>query len=221
MNQQVFAATDNYISTLFAEEDEALKEALENNEAAGMPAIDISPVQGRLLQVLAHMCGARHVLELGTLGGYSTIWLARALPADGRLITVELMPEYASVARTNIDRAGIGEKVAIRVGRALDVLAMLEKEGVPPFDMIFMDADKPPYTEYLEWALRHSRPGTVIVADNVIRGGRVLDANSSDPAVKGVQRFNEALAAAKGVTQVVIQTIGAKEHDGVAIAVVS
>jgi len=221
MNQQVFAATDNYISTLFAEEDEALKEVLENNEAAGMPAIDISPVQGRLLQVLAHMCGARHVLELGTLGGYSTIWLARALPADGRLITVELMPEYASVARTNIDRAGVGEKVTIRVGRALDVLAMLEKEGVLPFDMIFMDADKPPYTEYLEWALRHSRPGTVIVADNVIRGGRVLDANSNDPAVKGVQRFNEALAAAKGVTQVVIQTIGAKEHDGMAIAVVS
>lgn len=221
MNQQTFADVDSYISTLFAPEDSALTATLENNKNAGLPAIDISPVQGKLLQVFAYMCNARHILELGTLGGYSTIWLARALPEDGKLITLELSPENAAIARANINLAGIGHKVEIRVGKALDTLAEMDKENHLPFDMVFMDADKPPYTEYLQWAIAHSRPGTIIVADNVIREGKVLKENSEDPAVLGVQRFNKLLSETPGLTSVVIQTIGAKSHDGMAIAVVN
>lgn len=220
MNQQLFADVDTYIANLFAPEDAALTTTLHNNHSAGLPAADVSAVQGKLLQVFAHMCNARHILELGTLGGYSTIWLARALPAGGKVITLEISPHNVAIAQANINAAGVTDKVEIRIGKALDTLAQLHTENLPPFDMVFMDADKPPYAEYLQWAIAHSRPGTIIVADNVIREGKVLDANSQDPAVKGVQRFNKVLAETPGLTSVVIQTIGAKPHDGMAIAVV-
>lgn len=220
MNQQTFANVDAYISHLFAPEDSTLAATLENNINAGLPAIDISPVQGRLLQVFAHMCNARHILEIGTLGGYSTIWLARALPADGKLITLEINPENAAVAQTNINNAGLADKVEIRIGKALDTLAKMHTENLPPFDLIFMDADKSPYAEYLQWALAHARPGTIIIADNVIREGKVLDESSTDPAVQGVRRFNKLLAETPGLTSIVIQSVGAKPHDGMAIAVV-
>ncbi len=220
MNPSIFAATDHYIASLFASEDACLKETLRNNENAGLPEIDVSAVQGKLLQVFAKMCQARYVLELGTLGGYSTIWLARAIPEDGKVITIERNEEYARVARKNIENAGLIHKVDIRVGTAIEVLAELDTELSQSFDMVFLDADKPPYMQYLQWALRHSRPGTIIIADNVIRAGKVLDENSDDPAVIGVQQFNKALAEAAGVTSVVIQTIGVKDHDGMAIAVV-
>lgn len=216
MDQTRFTAVDQYIADLFIPPDEALHATERSLAAAGMPEISVSPVQGKFLQLLARLCGAKRILEIGTLAGYSTIWLARALPPDGRLITLEYEPAYAEVARNNIDRAGLAEKVEVRVGRALDLLPGLE--GV--FDMIFIDADKPPYAEYFQWALRLSRPGTLIVADNVIRDGQVLDANNPDEKVIGARRFNELLAGTEAVSAVILPTVGIKEFDGMALAVV-
>jgi caffeoyl-CoA O-methyltransferase len=196
-----------------------LAAALERSAAAGLPDINVSPILGRLLHVLAMACGARTILEIGTLGGYSTIWLARALPPDGRLISLEYEPTHAEVARQNIAEAGLEDLVEIRVGRALDTLAELEAENAGPFDMVFIDADKPPYTEYFQAAMRLARPGTLIVADNVVRGGRVAGP-SDDPAVNGVQRFNAALGQDPRVAAVVLQEVGIKGHDGIALAVV-
>ena len=170
--------------------------------------------------MLATLCSAQKILEVGTLAGYSTIWMARALPKDGRLVTIEFDALHASVAQENMQRAGLVDQVDIRIGKALDVLPQIEAEGIGPFDMIFIDADKPPYAEYFEWALKLSRPGTLIIADNVIREGQVLDPNSSDEKVKGVQRLNQLLATDTRVTATIFQTVGLKEHDGMAMAVV-
>jgi caffeoyl-CoA O-methyltransferase len=173
-----------------------------------------------LLQVFALLVNARNILELGTLAGYSTIWMARALPKEGRLITLEADPKHAQVAKKNIARAGLAEQVDIRVGKALDILPQLQAEGAGPFDLIFIDADKPPYAEYFQWALRLSRPGTLIVADNVIREGKVLAEVPADEMVAGAQRFNNVLGASEAVTATIIQMVGMKDHDGMALAVV-
>jgi caffeoyl-CoA O-methyltransferase len=216
----IFLDVDRYIGELFAAEDDALAGVTRTIEDAGMPQISVSQVDGKLLHLLVQLTGARRILELGTLGGYSTIWMARALPPGGRLISVELSPEYAEVARRNLERAGVQERVTIRVGAALDVLAEMHAEDPSPFDLVFIDADKPPYLEYFRWALRFSRPGTLIVADNVIRDGEVLNPDTEDDKVRGIQRFNAALAAETRVTSVILQTVGAKGHDGMALAVV-
>lgn len=220
MNQEIFASVDQYIANLFQDEDDALKAVEKSITDAGIPQISVSANQGKFLQLLARTCNAKRILEIGTLAGYSTIWMARALPENGKLITLEYSPLHASVAQKNIDRAGVKNKVEIRTGKGLDLLPELVKENTAPFDMIFIDADKPPYTEYFEWSLKLSRPGTLIVADNVIRDGKVLLKESPDEMVAGVKRFNAALAASTAVHATIIQTIGAKEYDGMALAVV-
>jgi predicted O-methyltransferase YrrM len=186
-----------------------------------MPAISVSPTQGKLLQLLARIQGARRILEIGTLGGYSTIWLARALPPDGRLISLEVNPKHAEVARANLARAGLTTMVEIRQGRAVDTLQQLATEGNGPFDLIFIDADKPGYADYLKWSLKLARQGTLIIADNVVRKGAVADPDSKDENVQGIRKFNEALAAEKRVTTTVIQTVGGKGYDGLAFIFVA
>ncbi|MCG8349019.1 MAG: O-methyltransferase [Chloroflexales bacterium] len=220
MNKELFSAVDRYVEELFVPIEESLQATLRASEAAGLPTINVAPSQGKLLHILALLCGARRILEVGTLGGYSAIWLGRALPFDGKLITLEYSSAHAEVARANIDRAGLADRVEVRVGRALDLLPQIEAEQVGPFDMIFIDADKQPYTEYFQCALRLSRPGTLIVADNVVRNGAVLDTNSSDAQVLGVQRFNAALSAEPRVAATIVQLVGLKGYDGMAIAVV-
>jgi caffeoyl-CoA O-methyltransferase len=220
MNKELFGAVDQYISDLFNEQDSHLLATEQSVIEFNIPSISISPNQGKFLQLLAKLCQAKKILEIGTLAGYSTIWLARALPANGRLVSLEYEPLHAEVAQKNIIRAGLEQVVDIRIGKAIELLPQLEAEGSGPFDMIFIDADKPPYKEYFEWALKLSRPGTLIVADNVIREGKVLDAKSPDEMVAGVKRFNEALAANPAVTATIIQTVGSKDHDGMALAIV-
>jgi caffeoyl-CoA O-methyltransferase len=220
MNQNLFAAVDHYISDLFEDQDSCLAATEQSIAEANIPSISISANQGKFLQLLARLTNAKKILEIGTLAGYSTIWLARALPQNGRLITLEYEPLHAEVAQKNIARAGLDRIVDIRVGKGLDLLLKLEAEGAGPFDMIFIDADKPPYKEYFDWALKLSRPGTLIVADNVIREGKVLEEKNSDEMVSGVKRFNKALAANPAVTATIIQTVGSKEHDGMALAIV-
>lgn len=220
MDQTVFTQVDQYISHLLAPEDEALIACIQSLEDAGIPQQSISPGQGKFLQVMAAACGAKNILELGTLGGYSTIWLARALPRGGKLISIEVDIHRAAVAQQNIVRAGLSDKVEIRTGRALDVLEQISAAGEGPFDLIFIDADKPPYTEYFEHAVTLSRPGTIIICDNVIRNGKILDEHSSDEKVRGVQRFNKMLGAHSKVSAAILHTVGVKEYDGMAIAVV-
>lgn len=221
MDEQQWVAIDEYTSRLLHPADPLLEAALVSAAAAGLPEIAISPVYGRLLMILAQAAGARKILEIGTLGGYSAICLARALPLDGRLITLELNPSHAEVARASIARAGLADRVEVRVGRAVITLAELVANGEGPFDLIFIDADKPSYPEYLEWSLRLSRPGTLIIADNVVRKGNVINPESDDPNVQGVRRFNEALAAEPQVSATILQTVGSKGYDGVAIALVN
>jgi caffeoyl-CoA O-methyltransferase len=221
MTHELFGSVDNYINSLLMPHDDALAAVERSLHESGIPQISVSPNQGKFLQVLAKLCGARKILEVGTLGGYSTIWMARALPPGGKLITLELEHRHAEVARSNFERAGLGNVIDIRLGKAIDILPALKASDEGPFDMIFIDADKPPYAEYFQWALKLSRPGTLIVADNVIRGGKVLDAQSDDDTVKGVQRFNKMLAQTPGVTATIIQNVGAKEHDGMALIVVN
>jgi predicted O-methyltransferase YrrM len=220
VGDEVYAAVDAYLDELFGPSDPALAAAQERSVAAGLPQISVSPNHGRFLQVLALARGARSILEIGTLGGYSAIWLARALPPGGKLITLEYESRHAEVARGNIDVAGLGDRVEIRVGRALDLLAELAHEGTGPFDMVFIDADKPAYPEYLRAALRLAAPGTLIVADNVVRGGKVALGSSDDEMVTGVQRFNAALAGDPRLAAAVVQQVGVKGHDGMAFAVV-
>ena len=220
MNQETWTAVDRYLADLFVPSDPALDAALEASAAAGLPAINVSPNQGKLLQLLARMQGARNILEIGTLGGYSTIWLARALPAGGRLITLEFEPRHAEVARANLVRAGLAGVVELRIGRAQDTLPQLAAEGCGPFDLIFIDADKEGYPDYFVWALKLARRGTLIIADNVVRKGAVIDASSNDPLVQGVRRFHDLLAAEKRVSGTVFQTVGSKGYDGFAIALV-
>jgi predicted O-methyltransferase YrrM len=219
--QDQWSAVDSYIADLFLAPDPALEAALTSSTAAGLPAISVSPTQGKLLHVLARVQGARRILEIGTLGGYSTIWLARALPADGRLISLEIDPRHADVAQTNLDRAGLSSAVEIRLGPALDTLPKLVTEGRGPFDLIFIDADKPGYADYLKWSLRLARKGTLIIADNVVRKGAVADPESTDENVQGIWKFNEALAAEKRVTTTVMQTVGSKGYDGLALILVT
>lgn len=211
-----WAAVDAYFSQLLAAPDDALRAALAENEAAGLPAHDVSPLQGRMLALFAHMAGARRILEIGTLGGYSTIWLARSLPPGGQVVTIERDEAHTAVARRNIDRAGLSALVDLRAGRALDVLPTLSG----PFDLIFIDADKPNNPQYIRWALALSRVGTVIVGDNIVRGGAVLDPHSDDSNVQGVRTFLEILAAEPDVDATAIQTVGEKGWDGFALAVV-
>ena len=226
MTQQVWAAVDRYVAERLIPQDPVLDAALAASEAAGLPAGAISASQGKLLELLARIHGARRILELGTLGGYSTIWLARALPADGQLVTLEADPRYAEVARTNLANAGLAAIVQVRVGEALQTLPELLADGAGPFDLIFIDADKQNNPGYLEWSLRLSRPGSVIVADNVVRAGAILDPDASDPrlgdgGLQGVRRFYELLAAEPRVTATAIQTVGAKGHDGFVLALVA
>jgi len=216
----IWTQVDTYIESLFLGDDPALEAALADSALAGLPTIAVSPAQGKLLMLLARATGARRILEIGTLGGYSAIWLARALPKDGRLVTLELNPKHADVARANLTRAGLADRVEVRVGPAAQSLRQLAAEGVEPFDFIFIDADKPGYVEYLELALPLARPGALIVADNVVRDGRVTDPTLDDPNVTGAQRFNEALAAESRVDAVLLQTVGSKGYDGFAIALV-
>ena len=220
MSQELWSAVDRYIADLFIPPDAALNAALEVSEKAGLPAINVSPPQGKLLHVLAKAVGARAILEIGTLGGYSTIWLARALPVDGRLITLEADPRHAEIARANIARAALADKVDLRVGRALDTLPALAAEGRGPFDLVFIDADKASYADYFTWALKLSHCGTLIIGDNVVRKGAVINPDAEDPRIPGVRRFNERVAAERRVSATVIQTVGAKGYDGFTIAVV-
>ncbi|QPC45358.1 O-methyltransferase [Kaustia mangrovi] len=221
MAEAEWTAVDRYITDTLVHPDPALDAALRASEEAGLPAISVSANQGKLLQLMARMQGARNILEIGTLGGYSTIWLARALPRGGRLITLESEPKHAEVARANIAHAGLAGIVDLSLGRALDTLPVLEEEGAGPFDFVFIDADKPSNPDYFAWALRLSRPGTVIVVDNVVRAGAVADPDSSDISVRGVRELNALMAAEPRVTATAIQTVGSKGYDGFAVALVT
>ena len=220
MNQEMWTAVDQYIKDLFIPIDLVLDFALETSRSAGLPSIEVSPPQGKLLHILARLSGARKILEIGTLGGYSTIWLARALPPGGRVITLEADPKHAEVARANFSRAGLSGMIELRLGPALASLPQILREGLGPFDLVFIDADKSSMAEYFEWALKLSRPGTAILSDNVIRHGGVIDAASDDPDIRGVRRFNERVAAEPRVSATEIQTVGSKGYDGFALAVV-
>ncbi|MFO1106089.1 MAG: O-methyltransferase [Amaricoccus sp.] len=213
-----WSAVDDYITGLLVPPDPGLDAALAANEAAGLPKIDVSAAQGKFLHLLARMIGARRILEIGTLGGYSTIWLARALPADGQLVTLEAVAHHADVAQANLAHAGLADRVAVRLGPALDSLPALAEEA--PFDLVFIDADKQSNADYLAWALRLTRQGSVIVCDNVVRSGQVVDATSNDPSVTGTRRFFEALAAEPRLCATALQTVGHKGWDGFAIALV-
>jgi predicted O-methyltransferase YrrM len=217
---ETWTAVDEYVAGLLAPHDEALEVALRASEEAGLPAIQVSPAQGKLLYLLAKSIGAKQILEFGTLGGYSTIWLGRAIPAGGRLITLEAEPHNAEVAGRNIDRAGLDDLVDLRVGPALDQLPQLEAEGVGPFDLTFIDADKIHTPDYFAWALEHSRPGSLIVSDNVVRFGRLADPDSDDPTIPAQRRLHEMLAAEPRVEATTIQTVGAKGYDGFSFALV-
>jgi len=219
MSQEQWTVVDRYITDTLLSPDAVLAAALKSSTEAGLPAINVAPNQGKLLQLLALAQGARNILEIGTLGGYSTIWLARALPAGGRLVTLEFEPKHAKVAHANIARAGLAEIVELRVGPALEILPRLAAGGIGPFDFIFIDADKENYPGYFAWALKLSRRGTLIIADNVVREGAVIDAASSDPRVQGVRRFHEVLAAERRVSATAIQTVGSKGYDGFTLAV--
>ncbi len=220
MDNKIFEEVDKYIENLLIPQDEALLKAEESLVSENIPQISVSPNQGKFLQIMAFSCNAKRILEVGTLAGYSTIWMARALPADGKLITIEFEPHHAEVAKKNINRAGLDSKVEIITGKALETLEKMIAGNTEPFDMIFIDADKPPYTEYFQQALKLSHPGTIIIADNVIRNGDILHENSTDEKVLGVQRFNKFLSECKEVNATIIQTVGVKEYDGMAIAVV-
>jgi predicted O-methyltransferase YrrM len=220
MSNERWEAVDDYISNLLVGEDRALRAARKASEEAGLPAIALSPAQGKLLHLIACIRGARRILEIGTLGGYSTIWLATALPDDGHLISLELEPSYAEVARANAERAGLAGLIEIRVGPALDTLRELIDEGAGPFDLTFIDADKRNTPEYFQLALELSRPGSVIVADNVVRDGALVDADSQDPGVLGMRRFHELVSRTPGVSATTIQTVGAKGYDGFTLALV-
>lgn len=215
-----WAAVDDYIARLLLPPDPLLEAVLLANAAAGLPAHDVSPAQGRFLQLLVRIRGAARILEIGTLGAYSTIWMARALPPGGRLITLEADPKHAEVALRNIAAAGLADQVELRCAPALESLAQLEAEQAAPFDLVFIDADKPNNPAYLEWALKFSAPGTVIIGDNVVREGAILDAESTDERIRGVRRFYELLAAEPRFDATALQTVGSKGYDGFALAVV-
>ncbi len=220
MNQETWDAVDQYINDTLVATDDALDAALADTAAAEMPAINVTPNQGQMLAILARSIGAKHILEIGTLGGYSTILLARALPPGGKVITLEFSPKHVEVARGNIARAGLTDVVDIRQGAALDSLAVIATEGHEPFDMVFVDADKNNNPGYFEWAMKLTRPGSLIIVDNVIRKGAVADADSDDPYVHGVRRMHEMIAADSRVLATALQTVGAKGYDGFTLLLV-
>ena len=220
MSAELWSEVDRYISDVLVGSDAVLEAALEASREAGLPPINVAPNQGKLLYLLARIQGARSILEVGTLGGYSTIWLGRALPAGGRLVTLELEPRHAEVARASIERAGLADVVTVRLGRAVETLAELDAEGAGPFDLVFIDADKPSNPDYFRWALRLTRPGSVIVVDNVVRNGAVVDPDSTDPAIRGTRALNELMAAERRVSVTEVQTVGSKGYDGFALALV-
>lgn len=218
--KDAWGRVDRYFGDLLAPSDAVLDAALSASAAAGLPAIDVTRLQGKFLALLVQISGARRVLEIGTLGGYSTIWLARALPEGGRIVSLEIDPRHAEVAKRNLGCADLLDRVDLRVGRATDSLEAMAAGGASPFDLIFIDAEKSGYPLYLEWALKLSRPGTVVVADNVVRDGKVADARSRDEDVQGVRRFAELAAAEPRLSATVLQTVGSKGYDGIALAVV-
>jgi predicted O-methyltransferase YrrM len=221
MSQETWSAVDDYLTATLVKPDAVLEATLRDSEAAGLPPISVSAPQGKLLHLLARVQGARNILEIGTLGGYSAIWLARALEPGGRLVTLEYDAKHADVARVNIARAGLAGSVDVRVGRALDTLPKIAAEGLGPFDLVFIDADKPSNPDYFQWALRLSRRGTIIIVDNVVRDGAVLDEKSADPTIVGTRRVLELMAGDPRVSATAIQTVGVKGWDGLAIAVVT
>ena len=221
MSQEQWTEVDQYITQHFVPSDSALEAALAASDKAGLPAINVAPNQGKLLQLLAQSIGARTILEIGTLGAYSTIWLARALPPRGRLVTLEANAAFAEVARANIARAGFAQQVEIRIGTALDTLPKLAAEGLGPFDLTFIDADKENNSTYFHWALKLSRLGSLIIVDNVVREGALIDASRKDAHIQGVRDFYSAAAAEKRVSVTAIQTVGSKGYDGFAIALVT
>ena len=221
MNQAYWTAVDKYITDLLVPPEATLDAALAASSSADLPPIQVSPNLGKLLHLMARAIGARRILELGTLGGYSTLWLARALPANGRLISLEAKAKNAQIARDNIAQAGFSDLVEVRVGQALDTLPQLATEDAHPFDLIFIDADKSSYPDYFTWAIELSHSGSMIIADNVVRAGAVIDAESSDPNVQGVRKFNEMMAADPRVSATAIQIVGSKGHDGFSIALVN
>ncbi|MFJ5528728.1 O-methyltransferase [Streptomyces sp. NPDC093261] len=216
--QELWDDVDAYFTTLLSPTDEVLAAALRDSEAAGLPPINVAPNQGKLLQLLAQLQGARRILEIGTLGGYSTIWLGRALPADGRLITLEYSAKHAEVARRNLSRAGLDGIAEVRVGPALESLPKLAEEHPDPFDLVFIDADKANNAHYVEWAVKLTRPGSLIVLDNVVRSGRVTETDSDDPSVQGTRAALELMAVHPRLNATAVQTVGSKGHDGFALA---
>lgn len=220
MDQQLFSDVDQYITDRLAPRDEDLEAAQKAAADAGLPAISVSAAQGKMLSLYATMIGAKRILEIGTLGGYSTLWLGWALPLGGHITTLEADPKHAEVAKANIARAGLEKSVEVRVGKALETLPLLYDEDAPPFDMFFIDANKDMIPEYFQWALKLGRKGSLIVVDNVVRGGKILDAASEDPNVKGVRRFYDMLARETRVSATAVQTVGAKGYDGFALAVI-
>jgi caffeoyl-CoA O-methyltransferase len=221
MDENIFQKVDQYISSLLIHEDEVLLSVPQTLKDANLPFSTVSPNQGKFLQLMALACNAKNILELGTLGGYSAIWLARALPENGKMITVEIDATRAAIAEKNIEQAGLHDKVEIRIGKAMEVLTQLAQENKEPFDLIFIDADKEPYAEYFELCLRLSKPGTFIIADNVIREGEVMNEKIKDSFINGVQRFNNLLANTANVTSTIIQTVGTKPHDGISLSIVN
>jgi predicted O-methyltransferase YrrM len=221
MNQETWTAVDRCLTELLVQPDAALDAALEASAAAGLPAISVSPAQGKLLYMLARLVGARNILEIGTLGGYSTIWLARALPTDGRLVTLEIDEKNAAIAMANFQHAGVNRLIELRLGKALETLPSLAAERRDPFDLIFIDADKKNNLEYFQWALRLARIGSLIIVDNVVRGGAIIDRFSQDVSVQGTQRCLKMMAAEPRVITTALQTVGSKGYDGFAIAMVT
>jgi predicted O-methyltransferase YrrM len=220
MAEEQWTEVDQYFSAKLLPTDAVLDSALEASATAGLPAISVSPNQGKFLEILVRIAGARSILEIGTLGGYSTIWMARGLGAGGRIITLEVDPKHAEVAALNVRRAGFQDVVEVRVGNAVETLPRLAAEGRGPFDLIFIDADKQNNPVYFEWAMKLSRPGTLIIVDNVVRNGAVIDSDSTDPSVQGVQRFIDSLGRESRASATVIQTVGIKGYDGFAFVLV-
>jgi predicted O-methyltransferase YrrM len=221
MTKDIWEAVDNYFDEMLIPHDSTLDDALATAAAANLPAIQVSSVQGKFLHLLARIMGARNILEIGTLGGYSTIWMARALPEGGRLITLEADLKHAEVARKNFARAGVESKVELRLGKALDTLPQVAGDGRGPFDMFFIDANKSNMPEYFEWSLKLARKGSVIIADNVVREGAVLDGKSKDADIQGIRRFLEMVGKEKRVSGTALQTVSTKNHDGFALVLVS
>jgi predicted O-methyltransferase YrrM len=221
MTQDVWEAVEHYFDKVLVAQDSALEDALATAAAEKLPAIQVSSVQGKLLHLLARILGARKILEIGTLGGYSTIWMARALPEGGQLITLEADPKHAEVARKNFARAGVDNKIELRLGKALDTLPKIAAEGLGPFDLFFIDANKSNMPEYFEWSLKLARKGSIIIADNVVRAGAVLDANSKDADIQGIRRFLEMVGKEKRVSGTALQTVSTKNYDGFAMVLVT